>query len=135
MLLYFVMSAPPIKWVALAVPTLTNSFTCGSDRASSKNAIAVVRSAFTSLRNVPADDIVLMANLPDHTLLGPIEISRGVWEHVRPIVSMVTVVRKSGASPVASENAAAVIDRCLSSDEEAREVLSLKMTKVQSSGP
>ena len=60
-----------------------------------------IKSTFPSLKAVPDGEIVLLSTLPALHWHGLIEISADAWKELRGCVSDVTVVLKSGESPVA----------------------------------
>jgi hypothetical protein len=60
-----------------------------------QNTLASVRSAFKSLKDVPVEEIVILANYP---LNWKVEQSEATWEHAWALVPTVTVVQKAGES-------------------------------------
>lgn len=88
----------------------------------SQDIITIARSTFLSLRELPIEAIVIMALPPDHRIMrGYAEFGSGTWETVSDSVSHVEIGLKSGASPVVSDDASAVTDRCTSSERGTRE--------------
>jgi hypothetical protein len=77
-----------------------------------------VKSTFSSLKDVPDEEIVLLSILPGYNWHGLIEISTDAWEELRDSVSYVKVVLNAGESPVYPEDAPTVIDRLLLSERE-----------------
>jgi hypothetical protein len=79
--------------------------------------LAVVRSTFKSLQDLPDSEIIIRANYPYEY----VEYSEATWEHVWDLVTRVFVFKKAGASSVVLGEDSAAIDKLLSSDIEAHE--------------
>lgn len=77
-----------------------------------------MKSTFSSLKDVPDGEIVLLSILPGYSGHGLIEISTDAWEELRDSVLYVKVVLKAGESPEYPEGAPTVIDRLLLPERE-----------------
>lgn len=76
-----------------------------------QDVFAVIQSTFPSLRSSRHSDLVLLGTLPEYGNVSGVELSETIWGVVRNTVPRVTIVYRWGASPVASDNVAAVVDR------------------------
>lgn len=77
-----------------------------------------MKSTFSSLKDVPDEEIVLLSFLPGYSGYGLIEISTDAWEELRDSVSYVKAVLKAGESPVVLGDAPTSLDRLLLSERE-----------------
>jgi len=69
-----------------------------------QNVVALARRKFRPLQDVLAEDIILMAVIPDYPVTDKVEMSKELWPSVWKFVHAVTIALESGASAVASDD-------------------------------
>ena len=79
-----------------------------------QNVVNLVQRKFRSLQDVLAEDIVLMAVIPDYPVTDEVEMSKELWPSVWKVVHTVTIALESGASAVASDDATGSADMGIS---------------------
>jgi len=65
-----------------------------------KDTLSTIKSTFSSLKDVPDEEIVLLSMLPGYNFHGLIEIPADTWKELGGSVYHLNVVLKAGESPV-----------------------------------
>ena len=69
-----------------------------------QDVVALAQRKFRPLQDVLAEDIILMAVIPDYPVTDEVEMSKELWPSVWKVVHTVTIALESGASAVRSDD-------------------------------